>query len=177
MDGWAPVGIGVFGLPTASGREDGGDFAAEARFFKFAEVEFVYFAYWGETIFEGHACGGDALGGSRASVVGEEEVEEFTFFVEDYARVAVTAGEEAVLGVAIDGVARFEDYAEVLDGCSVVAGDGGSDFGSGEVCAGAALLRFVVIEEEEGAVGVAPDGFKPNGAVIFGIEFHFAGVG
>ncbi len=176
VDGGAPMGIGVFGLPGASGWEDGRDFAAEAGFFEFAEVELFDIAYGCEAIFESHAGGGDALGRSGAGVVGKEEIEEFSVFVEDDADVAVAAGEETVFSIAVDGVAGLKNDAEVLDSGTVVAGNGSSDFGGGEVGTAAALFWLVVVEEQEGAVIVAPDGFKPDGAVLFGIEIYFAGI-
>ena len=176
VDGGAPMRIGVFGSPGAGGGEDRGEAAAEAGFFEFAEVEFVDLTDGSEAVFKSHAGGRDTLGRSGAGVVGEEEIEKIAVFVKDDAYVTVAAGEEAVFGVAVDGVAGLEDDAEVFDGGTVIAGDGGTDFWGGKVGAGAALFGFMVVEEEDGAVFVAPGGFKPDGTVLFGVEFDFAGI-
>lgn len=170
------MGVCVFSLPGAGGGEDGGEPAAETGFFEFAEVELFDFANWGEPIFESHSGGSDTLRGGGAGVVGEEEVEEFAVFVEDDTDISMAAGEEPVFGVAIDGVTRFEDDAEVLDGGTVVTGDGRSYFWGGEVGAGTTLFWFVVVEKEQSAVVVAPDRFKPDRAVPYGVEFDFASV-
>ena len=112
--------------------------------------------------------------GNSAGVVGEEEIKEIAFAVENDACVAVAAGEKAVFGFAIAGIAGFENNAEILDGGSVVARDCGTDLRSREAVARAAEFRFVVVEEEERAVCIAPDRFKPDRAVFGGIESDFA---
>ena len=170
-----PMRIGVIALPGACSGKDGAELAAEAGFVPLSPIEFIHFSYGGEAVFKGHAGGGYALRRGWPGVVSEEEIEEFLFAVEDHTYVAMTAGEEAVLSVAIDGIAGFENDAEIVHGGSVIAGDCGPDFGSSETVARAALFRFVVIEEEEGAVCIAPDGFKPDRAVFGGIEDDFAG--
>ncbi len=176
VDGRTPMGIGVFRLPGASCGEDGAELAAKAGFVPLTHVELLHFAWGGCAVFKGHAGGGDSLRSSGAGVVGEEEVEEFVFTVEDDAGVAVATGEEAVFGIAIDGVARFENDAEIVDGGSVITRNCGTDFGSGEVAPWAAQFRLVVVEEEECAVFITPDGFKPDGTVFGGIENDLAGI-
>ena len=175
VDRWTPMRIRIFIVPRARGGEDGAEPATEAGFGPLAEVKLIHFTLWGEAVFKGHAGGCYALRGNSAGVVGEEEIKKIAFAVEDDACVAVTAGEEAVFGVAIAGIAGFENNTEILDGGSVVARDCGTDLGSGEAVAGAAEFRFVVVEEEERAVCIAPDRFKPDRAVFGGIESDFAG--
>ena len=170
-----PMRIGVSALPGAHSGKDGAELAAETGFGPLSRVEFIYLSRGGEAVFKGHAGGGYALRNGWPGVVSEEEIEELLFAVEDHTCVAMTAGKEAVLSVAIDGIAGFENDAEIVHGGSVIAGDCGTDFGSGETVARAAVFRLVVVEEEEGAVLIAPDGFKPDRAVFGGIEDDFAG--
>ena len=177
VNGGAPVRVRVGSLPGNARGEDGGDVAADAGFTPSAAVVLGDGAGGIAACVIGHAGDGDALFFEGAGVVGEEEVEEAALAVEDDGEIAVAAGEEAVFGVAIDGVAGIENDAEVADGFSIVVGDGGTDARAGKFVGCADAAGFVVVPEEERAIRVPVDGFKPYGLVVFGVEVDVDGVG
>ena len=177
VNGRTPMGVRVRLLPGDGGGEDGGHVTAATGLFPGAVMEFLDGGTGLETVGEWHTGDRDALLVESAAVVSKKEIEEVAITVGDDGKIAVTAGEEAVFGVAIDRVTGFEYEPKILDRFSVVVGDGGADAGGSEIVAFADATRFIVIPEKERSVFIAPDGLKPDRFMFGRVEINAFSVG